>query len=445
MESSAPREEDLASSGVSYKEQLKQKRNRSIGGAGTSAAQSEVAPPEPPAAQAQPKPEVPARVVYEPEPIQSVVVPTIPVQQELEKSPEPRAVAAPPQPAASSTLATSSTPEETRRKIRTLMGFLLKHRGGPAFGSGILQGAEIDRFDNLLQEVTSLLREEAGHAAPQNPPMMTAPAASGITVTPNSPSDMAQVEGTIACIEGAIAMYKNCPPELKEGILITLRAALMSAVNTCNKVIANDEVVNYAAYQAETGGQPNSPSDMAQVESTIAYIEGAVTMYKNCPPELKEDVLVTLRSALMSAVNTCNKAIANNEVVNYAAYQAATGGQPAAPSAVEALASAEPLAAAVPVGTDPNSKTLESIYNNMQAAAGNGSLGIRSDLTSAEASDLADQLVEMRHILMNELEAGIPDPKPVAAATEGAADGGSVSKYQQMLAKARAEKAAKAS
>jgi hypothetical protein len=46
---------------------------------------------------------------------------------------------------------------------------------------------------------------------------------------------------------------------------------------------------------------------------------------------------------------------------------------------------------------------------------------------------------------MNELEAGIPDSKPVAAATEGAADGGSVSKYQQMLAKARAEKAAKAS
>jgi hypothetical protein len=46
---------------------------------------------------------------------------------------------------------------------------------------------------------------------------------------------------------------------------------------------------------------------------------------------------------------------------------------------------------------------------------------------------------------MNELDAGIPDPEPAAAAPEGAADGGTVSKYQQMLAKAKAEKAAKAS
>jgi hypothetical protein len=72
-----------------------------------------------------------------------------------------------------------------------------------------------------------------------------------------------------------------------------------------------------------------------------------------------------------------------------------------------------------------------------------------------QASELAEQLHEMRGILVEELERGIPEPESSMtvtetpkAASESAASlsssGGSTtaSKYQQMLAKARTAKAA---
>ena len=82
-------------------------------------------------------------------------------------------------------------------------------------------------------------------------------------------------------------------------------------------------------------------------------------------------------------------------------------------------------------------------------AAGDGSLGLKSDLSSEEATELADQLQEMRGILMEELNSGIPDEgapasKPKEVAKAASASGSSVSNYKQMLAKARAEKAAPA-
>jgi hypothetical protein len=331
------------------------------------------------------------------------------------------------------------------------MGLLLKHRGGPGFGAGRLKGAEMDRYESLLQELAPLFREEAMQSAPQDPLMMTAPATPTISSPPNAPADMAQIDSTISCIEGAIIMYKNSPPGLRESVLVTLRAALMSAVNTCNSVIANNESANYAAYQPATASQP--AAGMVQIDGTIACIEGAITMYKNSPPEMREGILVALQAAMMSAVNTCNSVIASNEVANYAAYQSATASQPAAapevPYVPEITATAVP---AIPepapaVGDDSNSKTLQEIYNKVKAAAGDGSLGLRSDLSSAEAAELVDELAEMRGILMDELDAGIPDPEPAAPVVESAkaTGGSSMSKYQQMLARARDQKAAGAS
>ena len=52
---------------------------------------------------------------------------------------------------------------------------------------------------------------------------------------PNSPSGPAQVKSMLACIEGMIVMYKHRPPELKESALITVCAALLSAVYTVSK------------------------------------------------------------------------------------------------------------------------------------------------------------------------------------------------------------------
>ena len=44
------------------------------------------------------------------------------------------------------------------------------------------------------------------------------------------------------------------PPELQRGVILTLRTALLSAVNTCNKIIAENDVENFQQYQQATTG-----------------------------------------------------------------------------------------------------------------------------------------------------------------------------------------------
>lgn len=65
---------------------------------------------------------------------------------------------------------------------------------------------------------------------------------------------------------------------------------------------------------------------------------------------------------------------------------------------------------------------------------------------------MADQLVEMRGLLLDELDSGIPESPvsqstqetaPEPAASDPAAAQSSSSKYQKMLAKAKADKKAK--
>jgi hypothetical protein len=332
-----------------------------------------------------------------------------------------------------------------------MMGMLLKHRGGPGFGKGRLTGGEIDQFSNLLQDVLGMLREESFRTSTVRPPPLpqvsmtpvqsfSAYPPSAVTV-PAVPSNPSQVDSMIACVDGAIKMYKNCPPELQVSVLSTLRAALFSAISTCDGVIGFPD--------------PNPAPVMSQVEGTIAVIEGAVMMYKNSPPELQPSLLGTLRTAFRAAVSTYDSMLGGGgpppsmpaaPAAPIDTWQA-TAPQLVAPPAVPQQGIPQAVATALPIipATDPNSKVLEDIYNTMQSAAGGGSLGLRSDLTSEDASELAESLVRMRKVLMEELDTGIPDPEPVSSTTQttperAAADSSTVSKYQQMLAKAKAEK-----
>lgn len=424
-------EEERNSSGVSYKEMLRQKRQKQTGG--------QAAAPSP-------------QQAYVPEPVVETPPPAVQSVQSIQ--PPPVAMAPPQSVSAPSSSTTASNPEETKKKLRTLMGLILKHRGGPGFGRGRLKGGEIDQFENLLQEVTGLLRAEAtqsGATAMGGIPLMTQPAVAppAPAAAPVAPVNPSQMDSSVACIEGAITMYKNSPPELKSSVMVTLRAALASAINTCDGIIGVNDPTPVAA--------------SAQVDGTIAVIEGAVMMYRNSPPELQSSVVFTLRAALKSAVSTCDSLLgtpfAAAVVPAAPVVPAQPPVQPAAP-VMPAQVAAPPVPAQVAVQTtspgvppvDVNSKSLDEIYTKLSAAAGEGSLGLRSDLSSEDASDLADLLVEMRHVLMEELEAGIPGPDEpkrdrVAAGSAqvaaGDTDGGStVSKYQQMLAKAKAEKAA---
>jgi hypothetical protein len=434
--------------GISYKEKLMQKRKKHGGNAAANAAPptrveeptAPVAAPEPVVSVSEPvEMSAPPAIVEQQLPQPTPVVRQVPVIPEpvMQSTPVLQAPA-PAQPAASSG---PLSPEEQRQNIRTTMGLLLKHRGGTGFGAGRIKGPEINRFEDVFEEVTAMLRDEA---------MQGTQSAAVQTANP------AQVDSMIACIEGAILMYKNSPGELQESVLPLLRSALMSAVNTCNNLIAGDQVVSI----------PSSASGATQVDRMIACIEGATAMYKNSPPELQGSVLVTLRAALMSAVNECNKIIAEHEIANLEAYVAATGREvaptPDAPvqftdvmvdeveePVVQAPLPGQPAAPAVPTqsastGMDPNSKVLQSVYDQIQAASGGGKLGLKEEMTAAEAEALMNGIQDMRAILMEELESGIPDPEPTAAtraSPKASGESSTASKYQEMLAKARVEKA----
>ena len=135
------------------------------------------------------------------------------------------------------------------------------------------------------------------------------------------------------------------------------------------------------------------------------------------PPELQRGVIFTLRAALVSAVNTCNKIIAENDVENFQQYEQATTGMnmpsstPKPTQFYDVVHIPDVEETAVLNGLGANSIALEYVYNKLQAAAGNGKMGLREDLTSAEASDLADSS-EMSPMLMDEFDSRIPEADP---------------------------------
>ena len=95
-------------------------------------------------------------------------------------------------------------------------------------------------------------------------------------------------------------------------------------------------------------------------------------------------------------------------------------------------------------GTDSNSKVLQSVYDQIQAVSGGGKYGLKEGMTADEAKALIDGIQDMRGVMMEELDSGIPEPEPTAETSASAKAGGetsTVSKYQEMLIRARTEKA----
>jgi len=91
-------------------------------------------------------------------------------------------------------------------------------------------------------------------------------------------------------------------------------------------------------------------------------------------------------------------------------------------------------------GDDENSEWLESVYEKLKNAVGDGKMGLREDLSPEDAEDLANDISQMRMMLVEELESGIPESSSAAAgAAKSSSSPSTTSKYQEMLAKARAE------
>eukprot|EP00581_Thalassiosira_minuscula_P018474 CAMPEP_0183726258 /NCGR_PEP_ID=MMETSP0737-20130205/22906_1 /TAXON_ID=385413 /ORGANISM="Thalassiosira miniscula, Strain CCMP1093" /LENGTH=745 /DNA_ID=CAMNT_0025957559 /DNA_START=109 /DNA_END=2346 /DNA_ORIENTATION=- len=390
-------------SGISYKQKLEMMKAKRAGG-GTMGQQVEqqqkAAPPSPsPAAVAAtatavsapppPKVEEPKVATAPPklgQPIdsQKVGIPPPPKVEEPKKAtlpPPPVAPAVPATPAApvASTPAAGGAPDEDpmRGQVRTLQGLLLKHRGGPGFGAGRLKAPEAKRLEDTLTEVTGALRSEAGMpavvdakpaaAAPKPvapvaeskpvppPPVAAAPAA---TTTPPSSSEEDPLAGTIACVEAAVKMYKEAPPAEKDGLLMPLRQALMAAASASNKYIAEAEI---RAHRAAMEAGPASPGAKAvaaaPVEKAAAPMMGFPTTYAVTKPEEEEE-------------------------------------------AAPAPAAAAPASTA---GRTENEKKLEEVYDALLQASGEGGkLGLKN-ISGAEAAALADKIVAMRGVLLDEL------------------------------------------
>jgi len=308
----------------------------------------------------------------------------------------------------------SADSEETRRDIRTVMGLILKHRGGPGFGKGRLNSMDGERLENMFDDVLNMLKEEIGEAtAPITPEVAETPAATisdlddpAIATTSSLPSlNLA----TLTCVKAAISAYESAP---NEGLLMPLRDALLSAASAVNTCIAESEVENARLYEAATQSSSSSVSaTMAvapKVEEAIEKLHPLVVQEE----EKKEEEVVVDISTPPSP--------------------------PPPPSSG---------------GNDYNEERLSNIYNALEAVKGNGKYGVKQGISVDEIAEISDNLIEMRTILMDELnvEGNVFDNNDLGsspssdtatdAATTSDGGGGGVSKYQQMLAKAKKEKA----
>eukprot|EP00566_Odontella_aurita_P008864 CAMPEP_0113574854 /NCGR_PEP_ID=MMETSP0015_2-20120614/27369_1 /TAXON_ID=2838 /ORGANISM="Odontella" /LENGTH=850 /DNA_ID=CAMNT_0000478019 /DNA_START=262 /DNA_END=2815 /DNA_ORIENTATION=- /assembly_acc=CAM_ASM_000160 len=373
-------------------------------------------PPPPPAVQsevvaAEEETETVAEVEVEAEAVQSEVVaaeeeaeaeePTpLPDPEPLKVNAEAESVAATPEP-------TSDDEASKIRTLRTLMGLLLKHRGGPGFGKGILKGPEADRLERTLEEASSVLREEAGMDAAVAEEVAV-PAAPKEEVIPIAPS--LSLEGTFACVEGAVAQYRSAG----ESSLPDVRNAFLMAINSINRVLAEGGL-------DETGAEATRPV-REEFPSAPPTASGGAVGEANAGMGFPDSYAVTEAEVEAEA----EEAPAMGFPDSYAV---------AEPDVAEPeVAEAPPQpAVATAGGDDPNTALLRGAYETLQSLAGEEKFGLK-DLGGDEAAKLGDALVDARGVLLEELEKGIP------AGTTAATDQGSM--YKEKLAQAKEAKAA---
>ena len=488
-------------SGISYKDRLMQRKK---GGSPPAKAQTaslvlEKSPPPAPA------PSPPAEPLVEQPKLESIVEPvtSTPPEKNAVDAEYEQVVQEPPAPKELPKTGEEPTSEEsTRRDIRTLMGLMLKHRGGAGFGAGRLQGTEAAKMEALAGELSTMLREEAKQfpqesftnakdlAGQADTRLTSTPPSSAITAVATASSPVASISDAtssmggaiepavsrpqtpiitlLACIEGATQMYRNSPPELQQGVLINLRAALLSAISACDVTINDNELKNLEAFRSATSDprtRDNRPSQQSspatgssmmsvasydleeeqapssiprseRINSLLACVEGAIQMYKNSPPELQEGVLITLRAALFSAAKTCNSIIteAGGDAAAFTPSAAITRSKSDRTSGATEVYDVVPEETVTNVAIkDENSDFFEEVLEKLVAASGNGKMGLREDISSSEAAELSTSIAKMRSLLVEELENSPTSPSAETTAPVS-------SKYEEMLAKARADK-----
>ncbi len=319
-------ETDVSYTGVSYKQKLLEMKKAKEAKKGGQAVAAAVAVPEP-VVESKPSPEP------EPSPSASIPEPQAEVVNE-DAEEKPNFALATSEDFDDTPIAAPSMEdsEESRQSIRTLMGLLLKHRGGPGFGAGRLKEDDFAKLTDTLNKVTATLQAEAGME-------VSAPVAYE-SHSPASTAPMSPLAGSIACAEAALQLYKTADASSQSELLAPVRDALESALKTLSH---------------EIEGSSKSVSD-AVPSSAPVY---ATTMdfpdtYKVTQPEEDEQV------------------------------NAATS------------------------DVDENTAILQNVYDTLKSFAGEEKYGLRQ-INANEVTHIKDILHDMRGVIMDELDNGIPN------------------------------------
>jgi len=311
--------------------------------------------------------------------------------------------------------------DDTRKSLRTLMGYLLKHRGGPGFGSGRLNSNDAGKLEDALGEVLGMLRAEAGLEVEVEDATIEVEDV-GVVPSSSSSSSLPRLDaGVLACVKGAVSAYENTQ---QEALLMPLRNALLSAASAINTVIAEGEVENARRYEAVVDTAPSSPPAPQQAQAVVPVA---------LPVEQEGEKVIEIRDEVPFK-------------------------QPAA----QDIGSTTPLS---------NTARLQDAYDTLKASEGGGKFGLKKGISGSEISHVSEVLSDMRTLIMEELDTGITEPRvsqtvesgSTATSTTSAPSGeervdvaaeamptsptvpsaGGSSKYEQMLAKAKAEETAR--
>lgn len=247
--------------------------------------------------------------------------------------------------------------EETRRSIRNLMGLILKQRGGPGFGAGRLKEAEATRLENNASEITALLKLETGIDTTPSP--TTVEKKQVDLPVPKLDREPSSIIGAIACVQAAATMYLDADAVSQDDLIVTVRDALASALDTLDDELKNRSTYNVAPQQHPPPSEP-------VFATTMEFPDTFQVAKSEIEPEIASDIPIDVKSTQSEA------------------------------TLVEAASS-----------VDSNSAALKDIYKTLKSVAGDQKFGL-GNVSSDDASNIKDALVEMRGLLMDELDSGIP-------------------------------------
>jgi len=247
--------------------------------------------------------------------------------------------------------------EETRRSIRNLMGLILKQRGGPGFGAGRLKEAEATRLENNASEITALLKLETGIDTTPSPTTVEKNQVRLDLPVSKLDREPSSVIGAIACVQAAATMYLDADAVSQDDLIVTVRDALASALDTLDDEIKNRSADNVAPQQHPPPSKPVFATTM----------------------EFPDTFQVAKKSEIEPEITSID--------VKYTQSEATLGG---AASSV-----------------DSNSAALQDVYETLKSVSGDQKFGL-GNVSSDDASNIKDALIEMRGLLMDELDSGIP-------------------------------------